>query len=384
MGRQGWVLADIRAKFAEKEVSPSYLRLYQGVDFELDRIFAYFHQKLNNLFEFINNKIEVNRHFNAHESRELLSLNRELQETISDLKYANISVELSEDYKEILRKCGTFLERSGGSSIPNDFPPIQVERYLPVFEFTDTRIKLSNKHVQYPLQMVGAGAFADVYKYKDEDYGKFFAVKKAKKSISERDLARFRREYEILKSLSSPYILEVYSYDGERNHYTMEYCDITLERYIRDNNSKLTSGARKRLALQFLYAITYIHRKEILHRDISYRNILVKRFDLDVVLIKLSDFGLAKEETSDFTKTDSELKGTIVDPTLKSLKDYSRVNEMYPIGFVLNFILTGKSTLHISNKNPIHRLFQCCTDLDVTRRYASIKDIISDVEQLIP
>lgn len=52
--------------------------------------------------------------------------------------------------------------------------------------------------------MVGEGAFAIVYKYKDPEYGVPFALKRAKQGLAEKDLARFRREFELLEGVEGP------------------------------------------------------------------------------------------------------------------------------------------------------------------------------------
>ncbi len=50
---------------------PFYVNI---IDDDLAYLFAYMHYKFNNLFDFLNYKFLNNRHFNAHESRELLTL----------------------------------------------------------------------------------------------------------------------------------------------------------------------------------------------------------------------------------------------------------------------------------------------------------------------
>ena len=84
--------------------------------------------------------------------------------------------------------------------------------------------------------------------------------------------------------------MEAYAYDKSKNHYSMEYCDSTLGDYIRDNNDKLSWSTRKRIALQFPYGINYLHIKGVMHPDISRRNVLIKKYDLGAVVVKLSDF----------------------------------------------------------------------------------------------
>ncbi len=57
--------------------------------------------------------------------------------------------------------------------------------------------------------------------------------------------------------------------------------------------------------------------------------------------MKLSDFGLAKPQASDFTRTETEIRGTIVDPALDRFKDFEAVNDIYVVGFVLSYIFKG-------------------------------------------
>ncbi len=95
-----------------------------------------------------------------------------------------------------------------------------------------------------------------------------------------------------MSKLSFPYVVKVYKYNEAQNEYRMEYCDTTLREYIRTKNATLSFAARKRIALQLLYGINYLHHRRLLHRDISLQNILLKVFDAGAVLVKLSDFGL--------------------------------------------------------------------------------------------
>ena len=83
----------------------------------------------------------------------------------------------------------------------------------------------------------------------------------------------------------------------------------------------------------------------MLRRDISLQNILLKVFDSGAVLVKLSDFGLVKDQSSQFTRTQTETKGTVRDPTLSSFSHYGVVNEIHAIGHVLAYIFTGRESL---------------------------------------
>ena len=98
--------------------------------------------------------------------------------------------------------------------------------------------------------------------------------------------------------------------------------------------------------------------------------------------MKLSDFGLVKDIDSDFTRTQTELKGTILDPQLESLAAYTVTNEMYAIGFVLSFIFSGRQRL-VQEDGALGRIVRKCTHHDTGERYTCVLELISDVEALV-
>jgi hypothetical protein len=375
------VLSDLATQYPVLAGTDAFLRLYTEPE-PISAVFASFHERLNALFLFLNTKQTRGGHFNAEQSRELIDLIAEMSEVRTTLARVGIGMELRADYQKIVEDCSAFLVPSGGSAIPPGFEPIAIERYEPVFSSPGEVPRPKPKQGDVPKAvMVGEGAFAIVYKYMDEDYGFNVALKAARRGISERDLERFKKEYEILRSLSFPYIVEAYAYDASKSQYSMEYCDSTLGDYIRDNNDKLSWSTRKRIALQFLYGINYLHIKEVMHRDISRRNVLIKKYDLGAVVVKLSDFGLYKGADSEFTKVDSSLKGTIIDPTLDTFKDFTYTNDIYAVGHVLSFIFTGKVPLG-SARGEVQDIVAKCTDNIVAHRYATVAEIITAVDSL--
>ena len=74
----------------------------------------------------------------------------------------------------------------------------------------------------FDLKLIGSGSYANVYKYKDTFYNRPFILKRAKKELTDKEVARFKREFDVMNDLSSPYILEVYCYNPDKNEYIME------------------------------------------------------------------------------------------------------------------------------------------------------------------
>lgn len=335
------MLADLSNSYADAKVSNTFLRLYVS-DSRFGRAFASLHERLNDHFESISDRAETTHHYWAEQSREMLALVKEVTNFLDSLKHAGMQVNLAGSYAGAIQSCQSWLVRSGGSTIPDDFEQITIIKYEPVFSRPDTEIKLKKSSQRTQLQLIGEGSYAKVFSFVDPDYGIKFAVKRAKNDLSERDLYRFQQEFEILKRLRFPYIVEVFQYDATRNEYQMEFCESTLRKYIKKRNNALSFSSRKRIALQFLYGVNYIHTEDLLHRDVSLQNVLVKTFNGGAVLVKLSDFGLAKDKNSEYTRTKTEMRGTYRDPVLESFKDYGVRNEIYSIGWVLSYIFSGR------------------------------------------
>lgn len=377
------VLSALDAEFAGEDASPEFRALYTGETPPLDGVFAVVHERLNEHFRFMNLKMDRGRHFNADDSRELIALIKAIAEMRKSLARAGIEMKLRPDYQAVLTECKAFLVPSGGSPIPPEFGPIEIERFEPAFSTSEWAPERTPAAEQQKMVMVGEGSFAIVQKYVDPLYGMTIAVKKAKKGISERDLERFRKEFELLSQIRFPYIVKAYKYDEAKNSFTMEYCDETLGQYVKRTHPGLPWGNRKRIALQFLYALNFLHHREILHRDISRNNILVQHFDSGAVLVKLSDFGLHKDPNSDFTRASTELKGSILDPSLESFKDFTVTNDIYAAGVILSFLFSGRLALG-NCVGRVEEIVRKATATDVASRYATVAELIQDVESLEP
>lgn len=375
------ILTDLTEKYTSEPASDAFTRLYTDEE-RFGPAFASFHERLTTHFVAINDRAKSTHHYWADNSRELIALIDEVYETIRTLRTVGFDIAFHENYDTAVQRCRPWLSSGGGSTIPDDFQPIEITRYTPVFVCSDTSVKLTKQNAPVKRQLIGEGSYAHVFSFVDPDYGIKVAVKRAKRGLEGRDLQRFKEEFKILKRLSFPYVVEVYLYDEICDEYKMEFCDETLRKYIRTRNNALGFNTRKRIALQFLYGISYLHHQKIFHRDISLQNVLLKVYESKAALVKLSDFGLAKDHASDFTRTKTEMRGTILDPMLASFKEYGVLNEVYSIGFVLFYIFTGKESLPTADNNDVNRIVRKCTTNDLDRRYSSVSAIIADVEEL--
>lgn len=212
--------------------------------------------------------------------------------------------------------------------------------------------------------MIGNGGFANVYLQKSNG----LVLKKLKDDYL-MDIgirSRFKREFNITKSLENVYgIIKVFTFDEGNASYTMEKAEITLEEYIKSNS--ITDDIRIKCIRQILYIMTEVHKRDIVHRDISANNIFIING-----MIKIADFGLGKD-LNIFTShqtihTNSVGQYSYCAPEqFMLLKDGDKRSDVYSLGRVINFIMTG---------NPVdsHHIFRSVaeksTNTDSAYRYA--------------
>lgn len=188
------------------------------------------------------------------------------------------------------------------------------------------------------LELIGGGGFANVYRQKSTG----LIVKKLKNDfLTDRGIrSRFKREFEITKSLQDVYgIIQVFSFDEGNCSYTMEPAEITLEQYVRNND--LSDEIRINCIRQILYIMSEVHRRDIIHRDISANNIFII-----AGMLKIADFGLGKD-LNVFNSHNTFLTRGVgqyiycAPEQFMMLKDGNKRSDVYSLGRVINFIMTG-------------------------------------------
>lgn len=353
------------------------IELYNNISNKYQQnLFAILHQEFNRLFNFMYSK--CNGHFNAAESRQLMDYIKLYEDMEYVLKSTELSFKINDEYRNLINECKKFLVPIGGSSISDNLVHIRLIDYEPIF-FMMRTINIRRRNIdekRYPIKLIGEGSYAQVFKYKDEFYDKHFIIKRAKKDLNEKELERFKREYLTMKELKSPYVLEVYRYDDEMKEYYAECANQTLYDYISKNNDKIKVETRKSIVYQVFKAFSYIHSKGYLHRDISLTNILLINYE-DVIVVKISDFGLVKEKESNLTSVESDVKGSLNDSYLSIIgfKNYSIEYETYALTRLILFIMTGKKNIEKIENKKIKAFVMKGTDRDIQKRYKSVEEM---------
>jgi serine/threonine protein kinase len=205
------------------------------------------------------------------------------------------------------------------------------------------------QHPNYTIKnLIGQGGMATVYLANHNTLNKPVAIKLLKKEFihNENVRKRFLAEARNLFSLNHPNIIKVTDLidDGDTVAFVMEYMEgQTLKNYL-DAKGKLSDEEIKKLFVQMLDAVGYVHDQGLIHRDIKPSNFMITSKGL----IKLLDFGIAKNTdstSSDYTQTGTtQNMGTpmyMSPEQIKSTKDVTAQTDIYSLGVVLWQMVKG-------------------------------------------
>lgn len=373
-------------KLNKDTLTNAYKKLYSDFkDETLQIIFSTLHNNIITCFDKMNERLPVTKsndnYYRANESRTLKSSIETsflLQKELENSEYA---FNINDYYKKIFEQCLKFLKTSNGSVIPSEVEVITIYAEIPIFTSL-TNVTTPNTNQSYTLHLISSGSYGNVYKYYDEFYQCHFALKRLKRDTNEKEFKRFKKEFEMMKKINNPYILQVYSFNENNKEYIMEYADTTLEKYIDTNNQKIKKQERINLGSQILKGISILWENKILHRDISFKNILLKQYDNIFPVVKISDFGLIKEIESDLTSEETKIKGSLNERSrLEKIgfKDYAYCDEIYALSRVLYFVATGKKNINNAKCYFLNK----GTDKNIENRYKNLEELKKDFNMFL-
>ena len=204
--------------------------------------------------------------------------------------------------------------------------------------------------------------------YRVRKSGKYFIIKTPKEN-SGQSLSMLKREYELSIGISHPHIVNIFTYEPESivgPGIVMEYINgRTLTEFIAENPS---FKARKRLFMQLLQAVSYIHRCGIVHNDIKPGNIMVTHSGNDA---KLIDLGLADNDAHYLARTLGCTKAYASPELLAQEKDIDIRSDIYSLGVIMKELF-GKRYSGISAR---------CMQERKEKRYANADEITKAIDR---
>ena len=165
-----------------------------------------------------------------------------------------------------------------------------------------------------------------------------------------------RNEIAVLKALDHPHIVRCIETFEHRHQIfiIMESCS-GGDLYSRD---PYTEDEAARIISAVLSAISYMHKRQIIHRDLKYENILFVN-DSAESEIKLIDFGLSKKYGKD--EELMEGVGTIYTMAPEVLKgNYTEAADLWSVGVIAYMLLSSQMPFYGKKRRHIVELIIAC------------------------
>lgn len=203
------------------------------------------------------------------------------------------------------------------------------------------------------LEKIREGGMGSVYKVRHRLLDEVRVVKVMRPHLADDEIlkARFLREAKIAIKLRHPNLAQIYDFTMDENGYAylvMEFIDgLNLQEMIKILG-RPPLGLVLEVAGQSLDALGYLHRKRIIHRDVSPDNLLVARDDERALQVKLIDLGIAKihHEGEESLTSAGTFLGKVRYSSPEHFKtregpDICASSDLYSFGVVLYELLTG-------------------------------------------
>ena len=204
------------------------------------------------------------------------------------------------------------------------------------------------------IGLLGAGGMGEVYKAQHVHLGAFRCIKVIKSALiaEEGYRVRFLREARLATQVHHPNVAVVHDFsimpDGT-SYMVTEFIDGTTVREWEAANGRFPQPLAIEVATQVLAGLDAIHRRGLLHRDVSADNVMLA-FDADEhLIVKIIDLGVAKDVSG--PNVDTTQAGVFVgNPKYMSPEHLGELDEgealdgradLYSLGVVLFEMLTG-------------------------------------------
>ena len=212
------------------------------------------------------------------------------------------------------------------------------------------------------LRTIGRGGMGVVYEAESSVGRSRVAIKVVlpDSTATEKDIARFLREADILKNLDHPNIVrfrELNQFSGSLFIVMDFVAGKNAEQVMKASREPLPISLPIKWVMQLLDALHYAHERGYIHRDVKPTNLLVDlKSPTDTVY--LADFGLSRayqsSKLSGLTMT-GDIAGSTPFMPPEQITNYRNVEpfaDQYSAGASLYYLLTGRHVYDIPREIP--------------------------------
>ncbi|KAJ9603739.1 hypothetical protein H2200_011925 [Cladophialophora chaetospira] len=228
----------------------------------------------------------------------------------------------------------------------------QNARYQVACKVVDLRVLMPGSQTKFGREAQPAAA-EDIDNRDQVRQLKTWAIQQKRKNALERQLSKYYREVDILASVSHPNIIGIEKvYIADNTMYIMQEIVTAgdLFSYIESKNGKLREVEAAVVIRQILVALSFLHGKNIVHRDIKPDNVLMTSLAAGCRVV-LTDFGAARRIENKIHRMSSiigtheyaapEILGYLKSNVEPERPGYTRAVDMWAVGCVTVVLLTG-------------------------------------------
>ena len=229
----------------------------------------------------------------------------------------------------------------------------------------EDNINIANQFSNFELIHNSKNGYSELYKA--NRYGKWYVLKRL--TDKEKDNPRYQslleKEFDIAIQLSHQNVVQTVTFEDIPQLgicIVQEFIDgVTWNDFFSKNN--ISKKETFRILGELCDALTYIHNKQIVHRDIKPNNILITR---DGHHVKLIDFGLADKDDFDILK---EPAGTaaFASPEQQKRNKIDNRSDIYALGKII------QDVSYQSLK--IRKIIKKCLEENPEKRFRSALDV---------
>jgi len=229
---------------------------------------------------------------------------------------------------------------------------------------------------------IGSGGLATVYLARNLQTNQIVAVKVLHAHVASAadTRSRFDREADLLAGLDDPHFVRLldHGHEGTQPFLVMEFVEGRTLKELIQGQGKLPPEQALYIVRQVAEALTSIHRRGVIHRDIKPQNIMIQPNGR----IKVMDFGIAKSVDMSTLTGAGFMVGTphYISPEQAMGKRVDQRSDLYSLGVVLYEMLTGQ--LLFSGDSPVSVLMKHLHD-PVPAGWAQQYDIPAAVAELV-
>ncbi|KAJ3593976.1 hypothetical protein NHX12_006308 [Muraenolepis orangiensis] len=209
---------------------------------------------------------------------------------------------------------------------------------------------------------LGQGSFGVVFEATHVETQKKWAIKKVnREKAGSHGVILLEREVNILKHVNHAHIIHLKEvFETPKNMYLVtELCGGGDLKELLQKKSRFTEEESRHIITSLARAIVYLHKKDIVHRDLKLDNILLKgshQGDKQGITIKVTDFGLSVKKGG--VGRENMMKATCGTPIYMAPEvitghEYSQQCDVWSIGVIMYMLLCGEAPFISSSEEKL-------------------------------